>query len=97
MEILWDEAKNRTNQNKHGVSFEEAQHLFTSGVEYLEMFDEEHSVTEDRFIAIGPIELGVIVVVWTEIEEEIIRIISARLATNREKRLFDQAMEKRDE
>lgn len=39
---------------KHSVSFEEAQALFTSGEDYLELFDDAHADTEDRFIAIGP-------------------------------------------
>jgi uncharacterized DUF497 family protein len=40
------------------VSFSEAEELFTSGVEYLEIYDEAHSHMEDRFIAIGPIFRG---------------------------------------
>ena len=48
MEVTWDPAKNRANQQKHGVSFEEASLLFTSGADYLELFDEAHSDTEER-------------------------------------------------
>lgn len=51
--MVWDEAKNVANQKKHHVSFQEASVLFSSGVDYLEIFDDEHSETEDRFIAIG--------------------------------------------
>jgi uncharacterized DUF497 family protein len=36
---VWDETKNGENQWKHGVSFEEAEELFTSGVEYLELYE----------------------------------------------------------
>lgn len=61
---------------------------FTSGVDFLEMFDEAHSETEDRFIAIGPIRRGLVLVVWTERDEETIRIISARWATRREAQLY---------
>ncbi|HYC88000.1 MAG TPA: BrnT family toxin [Thermoanaerobaculia bacterium] len=82
------EAKNLANLRKHGVSFEEASELFRSGVDYLEIFDDEHSVTEDRFIAIGPIQRGLVLIVWTERDEETIRIISARWATNREQNLY---------
>ena len=63
MRFEWDEDKDQGNQVKHGVSFSEAQQLFRSGVDYLEIFDVEHSEAEDRFIAIGPIERGVVVVV----------------------------------
>lgn len=82
------EVKNRANQQKHGVSFEEAKELFVSGVDYLEIFDDVHSDFEDRFIAIGPIEQGVVLVVWTERDEDTIRIISARWATKHEQRLY---------
>lgn len=55
MKVAWDAAKNLANQRRHGLSFEEAQELFLSGRDYLEIFDDAHSETEDRFIAIGPI------------------------------------------
>jgi uncharacterized DUF497 family protein len=67
------------------VSFEEASALFSSGADYLEIFDEAHSDDEERFIAIGPIRRGVVLVVWTEPEEDTTRIISARWATKRER------------
>jgi len=53
--VVWEEAKNVANQKKHRVSFEEASALFSPGVNYPEIFDDAHSETEDRFIAIGPI------------------------------------------
>ena len=92
--LVWDETKNRENQRKHGVSFEEASELFTAGLEYLEIFDETHSHAEDRFIAIGPISRGVVLVVWTEPDEETIRLISARRATRRERTLYETTMER---
>jgi len=63
VELEWDPAKDRSNRRKHGLSFGEAQALFESGVDYLEIFDAEHSESEDRFIAIGPIDRGSVVVV----------------------------------
>jgi len=84
----WDDAKDRINQQKHGVSFAEARRLFESDVDYLEIFDAEHSDVEDRFIAIGPIDRGLLVVVYTERDEELIRIIGARLANKREQSLY---------
>ena len=81
----WDEAKDESNQRKHGVSFEEASKLFTSGAEYLELFDSHHSVDEDRFICIGLVRR---VVVMTEPAEDCVRIISARWATPREEALL---------
>jgi uncharacterized DUF497 family protein len=88
MRFEWDPDKERANIKKHGLSFGEATKLFTSGEDYLEIYDDEHSEDEDRFIAIGPGMRGVIVVVYTELTEESIRIISARMATKKEIRLF---------
>lgn len=94
MRLVWDETKDRENRRKHGLAFEEAGELFTSGVEYLEIFDAAHSETEDRFIAIGPISRGLVLIVWTEPDEEMIRLISARRATRREQELYEKTMER---
>ena len=49
----------------------------------------------ERFLAVGPIEGGLVLVVWTEPEEGVVRIISARWATRRERRRYQDAMERR--
>jgi len=85
----WDPAKERANRVKHGLSFQDASELFSSGVDCLDIYDEEHSFDEDRFIAVGPIRLGLIVVVYTEREESVIRILSARMATTDERERFE--------
>ncbi|HEB90297.1 MAG TPA: BrnT family toxin [Deltaproteobacteria bacterium] len=90
----WDDRKNLINEQKHGVSFEEACRLFESKVNYLEIFDSEHSDFEDRFIAIGPIVRGLIVVIYTEKEGDIIRIIGARLANKNEQSLYRSYMDR---
>jgi hypothetical protein len=84
----WDPKKERSNVKKHGLSFEKARELLASDTDFLEIYDEAHSVAEDRFVAIGPIRRGVIVVVYTERDEDTIRILSARLATKREVELY---------
>lgn len=88
MEFDWDDAKDRSNQRKHGLSFTEAKQLFEGSQDYLEIFDASHSGNEDRFIAIGDIDRGIAVVVYTEREEGLIRIIGARLATRREQERY---------
>lgn len=93
MQVAWDEAKDRANRAKHGVSFPEAAELLMAGADYLEIYDEAHSETEDRFIAIGPIARGLILVVWTDRDEDVVRIISARWATPREADLYRSYME----
>lgn len=95
--VEWDPRKNLSNHRKHGVSFEEAAELFTSRSDYLEIFDAPHSEQEDRFIAIGGIRRGVVLVVWTEWDEDVGRIISARWATTREERMYREYMERHHE
>ena len=91
MKITWDSRKNAANRRKHGISFEEVSALFESD-EHLVLFDEEHSEEEERFISIGLVQRGVVVVVWTERSALEVRIISARLATAGERTLFEQHM-----
>jgi putative transcriptional regulator len=62
--VEWDPAKDRTNRVKHGLGFDEAAVLFESGADYLVIYDEEHSVDEDRFLAVGPIAKGVVTVAY---------------------------------
>lgn len=89
----WDDAKDRSNQRKHGLSFSEAKQLFEGNKDYLEIFDTSHSDVEDRFIAIGAIRRGVAVVVYTERDEDLIRIIGARFATKRERERYRAYMD----
>ncbi len=93
MEFEWDETKDRSNQRKHGLSFAEAKQFLESGGDYLEIFDADHSQIEDRFIAIGPVDRGIVVVVYTERDEDRIRIIGARFANKREQDLFRSHMD----
>jgi uncharacterized DUF497 family protein len=89
MQFEWDPDKDLANQAKHGLSFQEASELFSSEVDCLEFYDELHSLEEDRFIAVGPIQRGVIVVAYTERQDEVIRIVSVRTATKKERELFE--------
>ena len=52
MKFEWDEDKNVINKEKHKISFETAVYVFDDHY-YIEMFDFEHSIDEDRYIAIG--------------------------------------------
>ena len=94
MECQWDESKDLSNQKKHGLSFSEARELFESGQNYLEIYDSEHSIGEERFIAIGEIQQGVVLVVFTEHDEETIRIIGAQFATKREQQRHKNYMDR---
>lgn len=79
--FIWDEAKNRANQRRHRVSFEEAKSAFyDEGARVY--FDPEHSDDEDSFILLGiSARLRVLVVCHCYRESEsVVRIISARQA-----------------
>ena len=89
MQFEWDPEKDLANQAKHGLSFREASELFSCEVDCLEIYDELHSLEEDRFIAVGRFRRGVIVVAYTERQDEVIRIMSARTATRKERDLFE--------
>ena len=67
----------------------------TLGADYLEIFDADHPEAEDRFIALGPVKRGIVVVVYAEPEENLIRIIGARTANKRERDLFRSYMDQR--
>ena len=75
------------------MSFEEACELFTTDAPVLEVYDVGHSETEDRFKSIGPIRRGLVLVVWTEREDDVVRIISAWWATRAEQELYAEYVE----
>lgn len=88
MRLEWDPRKSERNLEKHGISVEEAAQLLLGTADSMEAFDRAHSDEEDRFVAMGPIARGVIVVVFTERDDEIVRIIGAREATRSEERKY---------
>ena len=85
MKIEWDTNKNDANMKKHHISFETAARVFLDE-NRLDYYDIVHSINEDRYITIGLVE-EVIVVVYT-LRKTRIRIISARLATRKERELY---------
>lgn len=85
----WNEEKALLNISKHGVSFEEASTVFSDD-HSITIYDDVHSVDEDRYIDIGlSISNRLLVVVYTERTDHI-RIISARQASGTERRLYEQ-------
>jgi len=87
--FVWDDRKDRVNQRKHGVSFEEARTVFydENAREYA---DPDHSEDEERFILLGISgRLRVLVVCHCYRESEsVIRIISARRAQRSEEQTY---------
>ena len=84
MTFEWDERKNEINKKKHkGISFEYAAHVFEDS-KRIERFDALHSMlNEERMQTIGMVQ-EVLFVVYTEKGEDIVRIISARIAEKEE-------------
>jgi uncharacterized DUF497 family protein len=80
-EFEWDEAKAKRNLKNHGIDFEDAAGIFREAVVARPQIEEG----EDRWIAIGQVAGRELVVVFTERENRC-RIISARVATRRERR-----------
>ena len=84
----WDEAKAQANQQKHGVSFEEAATVFANPLAAI-FDDPDHSQDERREILVGHSDRNrVLVVSFTE-RGEAVRIISARVATPRERKDYE--------
>jgi hypothetical protein len=88
MRFEWDPEKARRNVAKHGVSFEEAATAFGDPLS-LTILDPDHSEEEDRFILLGQTYAGRLVVVVHTDRGENIRVISARLATRRERKAYE--------
>jgi uncharacterized DUF497 family protein len=91
MQFEWDNVKAENNLKKHDVSFAEAETVF--GDSFARIFDdEEHSISERRSRIIGhSIKNRLLIVSFTERENDTIRIISARETTPKEKREYENA------
>ena len=91
MRFEWNQTKNRSNQAKHGVSFEMSALVFSDPF-LLSVQDTRYIDSEQRWYSLGCIETTVLYVVHIFYEdengEEIIRIISARNATPGEERRY---------
>ena len=85
----WDSEKDRTNQKKHGVSFEEAKSVFYDD-SAIQFWDEGHSDLEDRFLLLGrSSKMRILLIVHCFREpESVIRIVSVRKATKTESKQY---------
>ena len=88
----WDEEKATENLTKHGVSFSEASTVFADPLSRT-IPDPLHSEEEDRFVVLGQSGLQHTLVVVHTYRGEVIRIISARIATSRERRDYERGKE----
>ena len=90
MQIIWDARKAATNLKKHKVSFEEASTIFADTLAVTGA-DPDHSIGEARWITFGQSVHGRLLAVAHTDEGDIIRIISARMATRHEKRFYEES------
>ena len=88
MEFGWDERKAAYNLAKHGASFAEGATVFYDPLS-ITYGDPDHSIDEDRYITIGLSGQGRLLIVSHTDQGDVIRIISARLATKRERKLYE--------
>jgi hypothetical protein len=85
----WDAAKAAKNLRKHRVSFEEASSVFYDPLAVTGA-DPDHSEAEERLVTFGLSSEGQLLVVSHTERGEAIRIISARLATQSERRVYEE-------
>ncbi len=95
MKFTYDGKKNRKNLARHDVDFQTAERVFEDAYS-LTMRDAVHDEEEERYVTLGEIAPGVVLFVvhtWYADDdgEEVIRLISARAATSREKRSYEEA------
>lgn len=89
LEFAWDPAKAKANARKHGVTFEEAASVFGDRLA-LTLEDLDHSETEQRFVTFGQSLRQRLLVVAHTLPPPMARIISARAATNAERRIYEE-------
>ena len=89
MDYHWDNKKAARNVSKHGVSFQEAITVFGDPL-FVIFADPDHSVGEERFIIMGESsQKRLLVIAYTE-RPNVIRIISAREATPKERKAYEE-------
>lgn len=93
MKLEWDERKNQSNYARHGFDFADAFRIFN--LPMIVDLDEREDYSEDRLIGIGLLDGRVVVVVYTEPNEETVRIISLRKALSHERKRYEQYLKNR--
>ena len=87
-EFEWNQQKSQTNLSKHGISFDFAKLLFFK--DYLCQFDDRFDYGEDRWQALGEVYEIVLLVTYTIVNDKKIRLISARKATKKERKIWEE-------
>ena len=90
MSFEYDPQKAKINHQKHGVSFAEAEMVFFDPLAIHDI--DPDSITEERFIAMGMGNNELLLVVIYTMRGDIIRLISARRATKKEKKTYERGI-----
>ena len=88
LEFEWDPGKAESNVSKHRVTFEEAATVLGDPLS-MTVYDPDHSQDEDRYITMGTSSGGRLLIVSHTDRDDRIRIISARQATTRERKAYE--------
>jgi uncharacterized DUF497 family protein len=88
----WDSRKAQSNLAKHGVGFEEAATIFSDPLSFT-ISDPDHSLNEMRYITMGKALTGKLLVVVHTDRGDNVRIISARRASRRERKYYEENIE----
>ena len=86
MNFEWDRDKNEANLKKHGISFDEAKHIFDGPT--LTRADDRHDYSENRDISLGALSPDAVLVVVHAERGDKIRLISAGKAKRQERKIF---------
>jgi len=88
MRFEWDERKNESNIEKHDIDFNDASLVFSAPMRVIS--DTRFEYGEDRSIGFGILDNRVVIVAFTEPEEDVIRVISIRRALPHEQKRYEQ-------
>jgi uncharacterized DUF497 family protein len=89
MRFVWNDEKNKTNLQKHGLSFEDAHHVFSKPC--VTFVDDRFDYGEPRFITLGVLAGRVVVIAHTP-RGDATRIISMRKAKKREQQIYQERL-----
>lgn len=90
MNFEWDEQKNAANIHKHGFDFTDAWEIFESPM--LTAPDTREDYGEERWVGIGFLRERIVVIVFSQRSDELIRVISLRKALKHERIRLEQAI-----
>jgi uncharacterized DUF497 family protein len=93
MKFVWNEQKNESNITKHGFDFTDAHRIF--GQPMLIALDDREDYGEERWIGVGLLDNRIVVIVYSEPDEDTIRVISLRKALTQERKHYEHYLQNR--